>query len=105
LKQVETNSAVFPYSEVHFAESSAMSPESQTCVGTFFDRISGGYRFASGKDIRSEQFKDVLERRTTAFRAQSVVFRDQLSFVKNIDRFDAAGQAVRSVQLRKVVSY
>jgi len=33
LKQVETNSAVFPYSEVHFAESSAMSSESQRCVG------------------------------------------------------------------------
>jgi hypothetical protein len=58
LKQVGTNSAVFLYSGVHFAESSAMSPESQTRVGEFFDRISAGHRFASGKYIRSEQFKE-----------------------------------------------
>jgi hypothetical protein len=82
-----------------------MSPASQRCVGEFFDQISAGYRFAQGKYIRSEQFKDVLNGRKTCFRASSVVFRDQLSFVKNIDRFDPAKQVVRSIQLRKVVAY
>jgi hypothetical protein len=105
LKQVETDNAVFPYSEVHFAESAAMSAESQTRIGEFFDRISAGYRFAEGKYIRSEQFKDVLYGRKTSLRARAFVFRDQLSFIENIDRFDRARQAVRSTQLRKVVTY
>jgi hypothetical protein len=78
---------------------------SQRCIGEFFDQISAGYRFAQGKYIRGEQFKDVLNGRKTCLRARSVVFRDQLSFVKNIDRFDPTTQAVRSIQLRKVVAY
>ncbi len=105
LKQVETGAAVFPYSEVHFAESAPMSPESQNRVGQFFDLISARYRFAEGKDIRSEQFKDLLKGRKTWFRPKEVVFRDPISFVQNIDRFDPGRQAVRSTQLRKVVSY
>jgi len=88
LKQVETSNAVFPYSEVHFAESAAMPPESQRHVGKFFDLISAGYRFAEGKYIRSKQFKNLLEGRETSFRPKKTVFPDQISFAQNIDRFD-----------------
>ena len=105
LNQVEASNAVFPYSEVHFAESAAMSPESQKCVGEFFDQISARYRFAEGKYIRSEQFKNVINGRKTCFRARAFVFPDQLSFVENIDRFDQEKQVVRSTQLREVVAY
>jgi hypothetical protein len=105
LNQIEANNAVFPYSEVHFAESAPMSPDSQKCVSEFFDQVSAGYRFAEGKYIRSEQFKDVLNGRKTCFRAREIVFRDQLSFVENIDRFDRTRHVVRSMQLREVVAY
>jgi hypothetical protein len=105
LRLVETNSAIFPYSDVHFAESENMWPHSQQHIGEFWSKISGGYRFIAGKVIRGEQFKDVLEGRKVSFRPSTVVIRDPISFTDNIERYDPASHAARAKQLREVVAY
>jgi len=105
LRLIETNSAIFPYSDVHFAESESMWPHSQQRIGEFWNKISGGYRFIAGKVIRGEQFKDVLEGRKVSFRPSTVVIRDPISFTDNIERYDPTSHAARAKQLRQVVAY
>ena len=102
---VQSQAAIFPYSEVHFAESEAMFIDSQRRIGDFFDKISDRHRFIAGKFVRSEQFKDLLRGRIIRFRPQSVIIKDPLRFIQNIERYDPAAQLARAKQLREVVTY
>jgi hypothetical protein len=105
LRLVDANQAVFPYSEIHLAESAGMRPDSQQQFGEFWDRISRGYSFLPGKTIRSEQFKDVFHGRKIRFCAHRFVIKDRGRFVDKIDWADPKSAAERSERLREVVAY
>ena len=103
LRLVESGHAIFPYSEVHQRESRGMSTDSKRRIGEFWDRISRGYHFRAGKDIRSLQFKDVLHKRKTRFSPHLVVFRGRLKFIDLVGELDPALQSAHADQFRAVV--
>lgn len=103
---VDNKTAVFPYSEIHFAESANMSDASKAQLAQFWERVSRGYRFAEGKDIRAQQFLDLLHRKAMRFRPHLFVFQDILNFAKSVDwPIDPATRDSRSSRLREVVGY
>lgn len=105
LELVQTGRAVFPYSEIHLAESEPMDAPSRQRIGAFWDTISKGYRFIAGKEIRTGQFQDVFHQRPTRFRPDSVLYHDRFPFAQSIEDADMAAQAARAQSLREVVEY
>jgi len=105
LRLVDAKHAVFPYSEIHLAESAMMRPESQRQIGEFWDTISRNYMFLPGKTIRSEQFKDVFHARQIRFSPHRFVIEQPGHFVDKIDWPDPKLTAERSQRLREVVDH
>jgi hypothetical protein len=93
----------FPYSEVHQWESRGMPADKKRHIGEFWDRISCGYRFMAGKDIRSLQFKDVLHGRKTRFSPRLVVFPHRFRFADLVGDIDPVMQSIARQQFRAVV--
>jgi hypothetical protein len=103
---VDNKTAVFPYSEIHLLESANMSDASKTQLAHFWERISGGYRFAQGKDIRARQFVDLLHGKPMRFWPHLFVFQDVLNFAESVDLpLDPTVRDSRSARLREVVGY
>ena len=103
---VDKKIAVFPYSEIHLSESANMSEASKAQFAQFWERVSRGYRFAQGKDIRASQFVDLLHGKPMRFRPHLFVFQDVLDFARSVDwPTDPAVRDSRSTRLREVVGY
>ncbi len=75
---VDSHRAIFPDSQMHLSESENMSPESKLRIGDFSDRISRGYRFTAGKEIRSSQFLDVFNGKQIRLSSASRTFAEQI---------------------------
>src|ERR1022692_5034231 len=103
---VDEKIAVFPYSEIHLSESANMSEASKAQLANFGERVSRGYRFAQGRDIRARQFVDLLHGKPMRFRPHLFVFQDVLDFARSVDwPTDPAVRDSRSTRLREVVGY
>ena len=105
IELVKSGHAVFPYSEIHLSESASMDFESRKRVGEFWKQLNGGYRFIEGKEIRSSQFLDVFHSRKIRFKADRVLYRDQLNFIEGIESVDPRKKISREEKLREVVAY
>jgi hypothetical protein len=106
LEAVASGKALFPYSEIHLAESAGMDAISRGRVAEFWDTVSRGYRFIQQKHIRSSQFKALLLGNPIRFRPHLVLYQEhRTSFAYWIHTDDPNAAQQRSEQLRLVVEH
>jgi hypothetical protein len=82
---VEKRIAIFPYSTIHLLESANMSDTSKAQLAEFWQTVSRGYRFTESKNIRTQQFLDLLHGRRISFWSHLVIWQDQLQFADSLD--------------------
>jgi hypothetical protein len=82
---VEQKIAIFPYSSIHLLESAHMSDASKAQLAGFWQTVSRGYRFTESKNIRTQQFLDILHGKPMRFRQHLVILRDQVEFAESLD--------------------
>jgi hypothetical protein len=103
---VHNDIAIFPYSQVHLAETANVSdPESRAEQLRFWEMASRRYRFHDAKAIEAMQLDTFLHHRRIRFSRELAVHRSQLTFEEELQDPEPEAKSKRAKLFRHLVEY